>query len=115
MRSVLYSYVWNPAAQFVPWKIYQKPARPIVPFCAMGGSHTASPTTPSPVGGVSLRKASFEESPAMQLTPAEVENCKAALNVLQERIRVPDGIEHEWSALQVTMNDINQCWSSWCA
>jgi hypothetical protein len=43
----------------------------------------------------------------MQLTPAEVENCKAALNVLQERLRVPDGIEHEWSALQVTMNHMN--------
>lgn len=66
----------------------------------MGGSHAASPTTPSPVGVFSLRKASFEENPAT-LNPNELENCKAALAVLQERLRVHDGVEHEYSALQV--------------
>ncbi|GAQ89721.1 tyrosine phosphatase [Klebsormidium nitens] len=65
----------------------------------MGGSHAASPTTPSPVGTFSLRKASFEEDP-VKLTPVELENCKAALAVLQERLRVHDGVEHEYSALQ---------------
>lgn len=70
----------------------------------MGGSHAASPTTPSPVGTFSMRKASFEEDP-VKLTPVELENCKAALAVLQERLRVHDGVEHEYSALQVRSED----------